>query len=83
MRAKIDCFKVLLGIAIERYSGKKMFLKSYSSTAVKSSGSKNKNTITIKIFLFKTSFMLQYLRMQVILNFHKMCYIKHVIDIKA
>ena len=43
--AKIACFKVMLDVAIETYSGKKMFLKSYSSTAVKSSGGKNKSEI--------------------------------------
>ena len=51
---KIDCFKVILNVIIERCSGKKMFLnviiercsekkmflKGYSSTAVKSSGGK-------------------------------------------
>ena len=43
--AKIDCFKVMLDVLIEKCTGKKMLLKSYSSTAVKSSGSKNKSTI--------------------------------------
>ena len=51
--AKIACFKVMLDVVIERCSEKKMFLKSYSSTAVKSSGGKYKtsyagnNTLTL------------------------------------
>ena len=53
MCAKIDCFKVLLDVVIEPCSRKKMFLKSYSSAAVKSSRDKNKSATVINIF-FKT-----------------------------
>ena len=53
MCAKIDCFKVLLDVVIQPCSRKNMFLKSYSSAAVKFSRDKNKSATVINIF-FKT-----------------------------
>ena len=44
---KIDCSKVKLDVVIQKCSGKKMFLISCSSTAVKSSGGKIKSAFII------------------------------------